>query len=408
MYHSTLLFLFLAPLTPLAEARPAACAAKGAKATNGKAVYLITNDQANAVVALPIGQDGLLKGAATSTPTGGAGANGIDGSTNQTAAPDALFSQSSLTIAGMNLFAVNAGSNTLSMFTINPLDPTDLTMVGQPIDIPGEFPTTVAASMKSKLACVGSTGAIAGVSCAPFSTQGLGAMDGLRVFNLGQTTPPVGPTNTVSQVFFSDDGSTLFSTVKGDPTKNNTGFLAAFPVEASSSPSAGAAAAVVSQQGTMTSPAGTAVLFGASTIPASNDLFVTDASFGGAVLSLDNKDVATVKGKGIVDGQKATCWVAISPATNTAFVTDVGTNRLVEMSLADATIQSQTDLSANGDPGLIDLRAAGNFIYALSPGNGTTQAAVTVVDALSKKQVQHLQLQGSAVDKNAQGMALLE
>ena len=134
---------------------------------------------------------------------------------------------------------------------------------------------------------------------------------------------------------------------------------------------------------------------------------MTDASFGGAVLSVDGRGTGTVVGKGVVEGQKATCWAAVSPATDTAFVTDVAANRLVEMSLTDAGIVGQIDLSANGDPGLIDLRAAGKFVYALSPGNGTTPAAVTVVDALSKQQVQHFQLQALGVGKNAQGLALL-
>jgi DNA-binding beta-propeller fold protein YncE len=192
---------------------------------------------------------------------------------------------------------------------------------------------------------------------------------------------------------------------------NNTGFLAAFAVSAGC---AGApqrrtpAANVVRQQAVRSSPDGTAVLFGSSTIPGSSDLFVTDASFGAAVLSIDPQtDVATVAGKGVVDGQKATCWVAISPSTNTAFVTDVGTNRLVEMSITDASVLGQIDLSANGDPGLIDLRAAGRFVYALSPGNGTSPAAVTVVDVMAKKQVQHFMLQSVGAGKNAQGMAVL-
>lgn len=107
---------------------------------------------------------------------------------------------------------------------------------------------------------------------------------------------------------------------------------------------------------------------------------------------------------------------AISPATNTAFVTDVGVNRLVEMSLKDASIKNVIDLAANGDPGLIDLRATGNLIYALSPGNliyalspgnGTTPAVVTVVDAVTKKQVQHFHFSVNQYGKNAQGMALL-
>jgi hypothetical protein len=64
-----------------------------------QAIYLITNDASNAVAAVPIGADGMLS-AGTVTPTGGDGANLINGATNEPAAPDALFSQSSLTIAG--------------------------------------------------------------------------------------------------------------------------------------------------------------------------------------------------------------------------------------------------------------------------------------------------------------------
>jgi hypothetical protein len=313
------------------------------------------------------------------------------------------------------LFAVNAGSNTLSMFAIDAQDPTKLTMVGQPAKLPGEFPVTVGASAKHNLACVGMTGATAGISCAAFDAkQGLGAMDNLRAINLGQTTPPVGPTNTVSQVFFSDDQATMFATVKGDPTKNNTGFLASFPVNA-----AGGQAASVAAKGDQQSPEGTAVLFGSSAIPGSADLFVTDASFGAAVLGQQQQAAAggkgkqaaagavQVVGKGVVDGQKATCWATISPATNTAFVTDVGNNRLVEMSIKDASIKNEIDLSANGDPGLIDLKAAGNMVYALSPGNGTTNAAVTVLDAKAKKQVQHVDMKALGLDGNAMGVAVL-
>ena len=299
------------------------------------------------------------------------------------------------------------------MFAIDARDPTKLTMVGTPAGLPGEFPVTVGASTKHNLACVGMSGSTAGLSCASFdAAQGLGAMDDLRPFELGQTTPPGGPTNTVSQVFFSQDESTVFSTVKGDPTKNNTGFLASFPVNAAGQ----CQAASVDAEGAQTSPDGTAVLFGSSPIPGSSDLFVTDASFGAAVLSPQQAAGSSpqapaafeVAGKGAIDNQMATCWAAISPATNTAFVTDVGVNHLVEMSLDDASIQEQVDLSANGDPGLIDLKAAGNMIYALSPGNGTTNAAVTVVDANSKMQVQHLDMKSLGLDGNAMGMAVLE
>lgn len=131
------------------------------------------------------------------------------------------------------------------MFTIDKQNPTKLTLIGQPVSIPGEFPNTVAASSKHKVVCVATTGAIAGISCAPFSAQGVGNMDTLRQINLNQTTPPIGPTNTVSQVFFSNDQNTLFVTVKGDPANNKTGFLGSFGVQGAG----GCSTASVSQQG---------------------------------------------------------------------------------------------------------------------------------------------------------------
>ncbi|KAH6682141.1 hypothetical protein F5X68DRAFT_172080 [Plectosphaerella plurivora] len=365
-----------------------------------RAAYVITNEETNMVISLAVDENGMLS-AGSSIATGGAGAVSINGATNQPADADPLVSQSSLTVVGNNLFAVNAGSNTLSMFSINKSDPTKLAMVGQPVKIPGEFPNTVAASMKSRVVCAGTSGAVAGISCAPFtSSGGIGTMDALRPFDLGQTTPPVGPTNTLSQIFFSGDERTLFATVKGDPPKNNTGFLAAFPLVSSGCDSGRAS---VSQQGQMSSPAGTNVLFGSSTIPGSQDLFVTDASFGAAVLSVNADMSATTKGRGVVDGQAATCWAAVSPATKTAFVTDVAVNRLVEMSTTDASIFNTIDLSANGHSGMIDLRALGGMIYVLSPGNKATKPAVVVVDAVGKQQVQVMEL---GVSNRVQGMAV--
>ncbi len=299
------------------------------------------------------------------------------------------------------------------MLSISPSDPTQLSVVGEPVAIPGEFVNTVAASPKNKIVCVGTSGAVAGIACSSFSARGLGPMDGLRPFDLGQTTPPVGPTNTVSQVFFSADQSMLFATVKGDPPTNKTGFFTAFPVERPCGVRRrhrmrGVSVSSVEERST---PEGTAVLFGSQAIPGTSNVFATDASFGAAILAVDPATgAATTLAKGTIDGQKATCWATISPRTGTAFVTDVAMNRLVEMSLSNASVVSVVDLSATGDPGLIDLRAAGNFIYALAPGNGTTDAAVTVVDVSggsgSGAMAQHFSLKGLA-GRTAMGMAVL-
>jgi hypothetical protein len=306
------------------------------------------------------------------------------------------------------------------MFAINARDPTQLRLVGQAVQVQGDFPVAIAASQRNKLVCVGTTGVAAGISCAPFSDDaGIGTFDTLRTFDLGQKNPPVGPTNTMSQVFFSEDEMALFATVKGDGVANSTrpGAFAVFPVEGGCGNAGGRRrrSASVAQQGKSTAPAGSAVLFGSQPIPGTGGqrVFVTDASFGAGIVSVDEAtDQATLVARTTIDGQKATCWTAISPFTGTAFVTDVAVNRLIEMSTSDASIIATYDLSANGDPGLIDLKAAGRFVYALSPGNGTTDAAVTVMDVSGGPgkavMAQHFSLKALGVGKNAQGMAVFE
>jgi hypothetical protein len=289
-------------------------------------------------------------------------------------------------------------SNSVAMFRINPRNATDLVHLGT-TDINGDFPTTVSASLKHKIVCVGSTGHSNGISCASFDDRnGIGKFDDLRSFGLTQTTPPTGPPNTVSQVSFTDDESLLIATVKADPPNNKPGFVSVFQVAESR----------VSRDETRSSPNGTAILFGFDQIPGTNELFVTDPSIGAAVLSLNPRDckVSTVKAIAIPN-QKAICWSAFSPATESVFVADGGLDRLVELSTKDGSIMGYIDLSANGDPGLLDTRAAGNYLYALSPGNGTSVPSVTVVDAVKGKMVQHFSIKEYGAMDNSQGMAVL-
>ena len=368
-------------------------------ATTAKAIYFMTNDANNSIVALPISKNGTLSGG-TLTATGGAGGNEVDAK-GQPLSPDALSSQGAVRVAGKLVFAVNAGSNTLSMFKIDECDPTKLTMVGKPIDTAGEFPVSLAVSKKHKLACVANSGAKAGIACASFcQDQGLSAMDSLRPFELKQTTPPVGPTNSVADTFFNNDETALITTVKGDPTVNNTGFMSVFPVSKDCG---------VATTDTRSSPSGTAVLFGSVNIPGTNSVFATDASFGALVMDVSTGNHSAAAGAiGKIADQGATCWATISSATGTGFVTDVKVNHLVEMDLGTMGIVKSLNLT-NGNPGMIDLEAAGNFIYALSPGNGNVSAAVAVFDVSrgrgSAAQIQNFNPVG--VGKNAQGMAAL-
>lgn len=295
------------------------------------------------------------------------------------------------------------------MLSVSANDPTALSLVGEPVSIPGEFPNTVAASSKNGLVCVGTTGAVAGVSCARFDVNGMSEMDELRPFDIKQTTPPVGPTNTVSQVFWSNDESKLFVTVKGDPAQNKTGFLSVFEMEATQSMDGEAKS--LSRKDTRSSPEGTAVLFGSLPIPETDSIFATDASFGGALLSVSADNTASLKASQEVDGQMATCWVTISSTTNTAFVTDVGVPRVVEMSLDDASIVSEYDLSDSGATGLTDLRAMGDKIYVLAAGDGTSEAQVLVMDVGEGKGsnlIQSFGVGALGAGANSQGMAVTQ
>ncbi|KAH8802847.1 hypothetical protein F5884DRAFT_486874 [Xylogone sp. PMI_703] len=369
----------------------------GQAANKPKAVYFITNAANNSIVALKVNDNGTLSNGSV-TATGGAGLSGVD-ATGNPAAPDSLFSQGAIKVAGNTLVAVNPGDNTISMFSIDPNDATKLTMVGQPADTLGEFPVSVTISTKLNQACVANSGAKAGVACYSISAQGLTPLDtSLRTFNINQKTPPTGPLNTVSQVFFNSDSTALLTTVKGDPTVNNTGFLSIFPVENGK----------VSTKDVRSSPAGTAVLFGTALLPETNNVFVTDASFGSATLAISGNNTASVAAQTKIADQAATCWAAFSDVTKSAFVTDVAVNHLVEVDTTTGKLIKETNLT-NGNPGMIDLVAAGNFVYTLSPGNATTKAAVTVFDVSggqgTAKQIQNFVVDGAP--SSSQGMAFV-
>jgi hypothetical protein len=285
------------------------------------------------------------------------------------------------------------------MFKVNRFDPTKVTMTGEPVEIPGEFPVTVTASMKRQTVCVGYTGAKAGISCTQFTAEGLQRMEEVLQLNLNQTTPPVGPTNTVAQVFFAADDTRLITTVKGDPASGKTGFVSVLPFK-------DPITSIFENHDIRTSPPGTAVLFGGVEIPGTSNLLVTDASFGATILNLnDITNEISLKQKIIIENQKATCWAAYSRARESIFVTDAAFNRLVEVSKDGSTTVTIVDLK-NGDPGLIDLQIVDRFVYALSPGNGTTVAAITVFDTFQGRQIQHYELGMLGVGQRSQGLAV--
>ncbi|KAL7274681.1 hypothetical protein RUND412_002402 [Rhizina undulata] len=353
---------------------PAPASSNGvAAAGTAKAIYFITNSANNYIVAVHVGANGLLTGSPVLTPTGGSGLSGMT-ATAKRASPDSLFSQDSLTVSGNLLFAVNSGSNTLSMFMIDSQNPCKLTPVGTPQSTGGQFPQSVTYSAKLSTACVNNSGAVDGVSCFKVNPQtGLSKLDASpRPFGLGQSTPPLGPTQTASDLLFNEDSSALLVTVKGNPANNFTGFLAAYPV----------VNGVVSQQPVKSNPAGTAVLFGFSLLSPTT-MIATDASFGAAILSIDSALTATTQSRIVVANSTAVCWSAFSPSTGSAYVTDVLQNRIGEINTQTGQLVQIFDVN-NGNLGNTDTAVAGNFLYALSPANNTHVAVMDISGGAGK------------------------
>lgn len=375
--------------------------------TIGKALYFQTNEEQNAIVSVKINKNGALSAGQLSY-TNGTGASEISAATNKTAAPDGLSSQGSVTVVDHSLFAVNAGDNTVSLFNIDDEDPTNLTLVGAPAKIPGDFPVSVTASKLNNLVCVVTSGERSGVSCAPYSPYvGIGKMDFLRTFNLDQSTPPVGPLDTASQVLFSDDESELLVTVKGNPAVNKTGYLAAFTV---SGPGL-TVKSRVSAAGLYGEVNGTVAMFGFQHIPQSNNYIIADPGYGAAIVAVDEQtEVSQLLHKQVIADQQATCWVVISPSSGSAFVSDPLVNHLVELSLDDASIISVVNTtSVNDASGYTDLAAAGEYVYALAPGaakdNGAEIAVLSVAKGQNRSILQSYSV-GSWAGSSAQGLVV--
>lgn len=354
-----------------------------------KAVYFITNTEENSVVSIPIGSDGLLTDhGVTFTETGGRGLGGT-GATGAPAMPDSLFSQGAVTIVDDLLFAVNAGSNTVSLFEISSEDPCKLTLIGSPKSTGGEFPVSVTYSSELKIACAANGGAVDGVSCFSVSRKtGLSILDAApRPLGLGQKTPAMGPTNTIGQVSFSKDSRSLLVTVKGTPAINNTGFIAVYPVVHGS----------VSYTPIKSSPHGTSLLFGI--VPLDNELVIAaDPSIGAATLKIDPYSyIATSDPLIPVKNQTAICWTAYSSKVGSAYLADGGQNHIVEVDPKTGEIITDLKLT-NGNRGMFDEIVGGDFLYALAPSvNGTHISVFDISGGRgSIKEVQNYEVEGLA------------
>ncbi|KAJ7494743.1 hypothetical protein B0H11DRAFT_2003209 [Mycena galericulata] len=305
-------------------------AAKGNAALSSAvgAAYFLTNEPTgNFVVAASVGSSGQLT-LQQATSSEGLGSHGGPGT-----GPDALFSQGSVkaSAAGQIVAAVNAGSNTISVFNIDPTNPTNLEMIGKPVGSGGEFPVSLAINEKGNMVCAVNGGFVNGVACYSVDkTKGLIPIaNTVRSLKLNQTTPATGPAGSVSHVIFNEANTQLIASVKGVPP--TPGILAVWDIAADGSLS--------EDFNAVQPPKGGLLPFGMAVIPGKNAILATDAGLGADVFDFSGgaqSGVAAGQSSTLpIENQGATCWAARSQQTGNFYVTDIDTSEITEINVDD-------------------------------------------------------------------------
>jgi 6-phosphogluconolactonase len=340
-------FLMLAAFT-------ATFAAPKPKNLRAAGVYVLTNQVENAVAAFRRDAKGMLTPAGE-FPTGGAGDPVPQGTDPPT---DPLASQGALIIGPDNrfLFAVNAGSNQISVMRINK---NELTMVDI-VDSGGVRPISL--TIHDDLLYVLNEGGTPNIT-------------GFTVGDDGSLTPLAGSTQPLiggvvadpAQVGFSSDGSLLVVTEKAGNRINT------YTVDDDGLPSA-----------PIENPSNGLTPFGFA-FNDSGTLVVSEA-FGGvpnasAVSSYSAPDsgiLSAVSGS-VPNSQTAACWVVIPNNGKFAFVSNTGSGTISSYRIGDdGTLTLANSVAGNTgvDSSPIDmaLNNSSRFLYVLAGGSQSVVA----------------------------------
>ncbi|KAF5870635.1 putative 3-carboxymuconate cyclase protein [Botrytis fragariae] len=325
------------------------------------AYFLDNNPNGSTIVAMSISREDGTLSLPTRTSTGGKGMLGLDApAANSTAAPapgdrDTLFSQNSIIVSGDKLFTVNTGSKTLAMFSIDSNDHLHPRMVGRPVDTMGEFPVAVAYSPKLKTACVLNGGAISGISCflAHYS-KGLSAIGSFRPITLNQTTPPVGPAGTVSDLLFNPSQTTLLASVKGNGLA--PGSFIAYPVSQTDNS--------ISSIPIISEPPQVRLNFGISFLGSDHRLAVSDPAIGALLVSISSSSIVTADVPIAVAGESAVCWTEYNRKREELYLMDVAVSNITVVDAKTGAIKKGIQQDDAG-LGSLDARLGGDFLYVL-------------------------------------------
>ncbi len=315
---------------------------------SSQAVFVETNGtNGNAILAYHRGEDGALTQLAT-YPTGGLGGAAVG------AAVDPLASQGALAYDQNQrlLLAVNAGSNTVSVFAADG----DHLRLRQVVGSGGDFPASIA--VHDRFAYVLNAGGDGSIYGYRIEGARLHPIEGSsRSLGLANANPPFF-LSSPGQIGFTPDGNQLIIT-----TKNN-GTIDVFNLSENGRPSAAP---------TVTASAGPVPF--AFAFDEEGRLVVTEAGTSSVTsYNINDKGSLTVVDASVRNGQAATCWV--TAARGYFFVANAGSADLSGYAINSAgalSLINGSKVAASTGGGPIDLAASGDgrYLYVESGGTGT-------------------------------------
>ncbi|RFU32215.1 hypothetical protein B7463_g4108, partial [Scytalidium lignicola] len=361
-----------------------------------RAAYFLDNNPAGAsIVSLKIDiNDGKLS-EPVRTSTEGVGLYGLT-AVNTPGVADTLFTQDAVVVSEDYLFTVNPGSNTISMFFINKNDPYHPTLVGKPVSSGGEFPSSVAYSSRLKTVCVINGGAVAGVACFHADhAKGLTALGGLREIPLNQTTPPIGPPGTASDIVFNPSQTAVFVSIKGNGV--DPGFFYVYPVFFNGQ---------ISTKPVISQPSELALDFSLNFLGDDSKAVVSDPSFGVSLLHISFDFKVSVADRVTIAGQSAVCWTVYAPRFDSIYAIDAGNPVITIIDPWTGTIKDTVHTDA-ADMGSFDSKADRTWLYSLrsSPAVSVTSLAGSN-SGKTPSVVQNLNLTSLGSRQGWQGMAI--
>lgn len=348
--RNNLIALFvLVAISLLATLQPTTISAVNLKSG---AVYVLTNQIANAIAAFDRAPDGTLIAAGTFS-TGGAG--------NPVAQPgdpptDPLASQGALIRSDNFLFAVNAGSNEISVLSIGK---NELTLVDK-VSSGGVRPISL--TVHENLLYVLNEGGTPNIT-------------GFTIGDAGELTPLAGSTQPLTagsaadpaEVSFNEEGTLLVVTEKA------ANLIDVYVVGGD-----GVAGPPNSNPSNGTTPFGFA-------FDQRNQLVVSEA-FGGApnAAAVSSYHAALSGALEVVSGsvpdfQTAACWIVITSNGRYVYTTNTGTGVVSSYQLADngtLTLLNSVaaSLGATSAPVDMALNNSSRFLYVLANGLQTVEA----------------------------------